>query len=62
MPRQKRRLLMDESVKKLVEKYDRDDELGYWLRVQYYREREQEKETISPNQLKMEFDDEQENE
>jgi len=53
---------MDESVKKLVEKYDRNDELGYWLRVQYYREREQEKETISPNQLKMEFNDEQENE
>jgi hypothetical protein len=60
MHQQKRRLLMDEAVKKLVETYHTDDELGYWLRVQYYREREKEKETISPNQLKMEFDNEME--
>jgi hypothetical protein len=60
MHQQKRRLVMDEAVKKLVETYPNDDELGYWLRIQYYREREKEKETISPNQLKMEFDDEME--
>ena len=62
MHQQKRRLLMDEAVKKLVETYENDDELGYWLRIQYYREREKEKETISPNQLKMEFDNEMEKE
>lgn len=62
MHQQKRRLLMDEAVKKLVETYPNDDELGYWLRIQYYREREKEKETISPNQLKMEFDNEMEKE
>lgn len=53
---------MDEAVKKLVETYENDDELGYWLRVQYYQEREKEKETISPNQLKIDFSHEKENE
>jgi len=62
MHQQKRRLLMDEAVKKLVETYPNDDELGYWLRVQYYREREKQKETIALNQLKIDFSHEKENE
>ena len=62
MHQQKRRLLMDEAVKKLVETYPNDDELGYWLRIQYYQEREKEKETITLNQLKIDFSHEKENE